>query len=74
MPSPMMSLGRLRGGLHPQQLLHIYSLGIQRLPKVPVRVNRRRDIWFGMTEHRLVDRDVLVRMVRPDRARADCRW
>ena len=46
--SPMESLGLLRSGLHPQQLLHVHALSVQRLPKVPGRVDRR-GIRFGMT-------------------------
>jgi hypothetical protein len=45
-------------------LLHVHTLSVQRLPKVPVRVDRR-GIWFGMAQHRLTDRDVFGRLVRP---------
>ena len=38
-------------------------LSVQRLPKVPVRVDRR-GIWFGIAHHSLTDRDVLGRLAR----------
>ena len=42
----------------------LHALSVPRLPKVPVRVDRR-GIWFSMAQHRLTDRDVLGRLARP---------
>jgi len=63
--SPMPAEGII--GLTPErafvrkQLHHVDTLSVQRLPKVPVRVDHRC-ISFGMTKHRLANSDVLHRL------------